>query len=81
MATSRIPNRYISRADLIAFLDLNFSQHYEQYTVSVGYSLEIELPSDSCQEHSDAWVVSHIPREISEVNYYPSLKKQYWSAE
>ena len=65
MATSRVPNRYVRRADLIDLLDRLFVQ---PYYVSVRASLQcLPYEADIDQEHSDAWVVSGIPRELTEV--------------
>ncbi|TKA72828.1 hypothetical protein B0A55_06037 [Friedmanniomyces simplex] len=48
MATCRVPNRYITRADLMTLL--------KKLWPAGQYSVD---------EHSNAWVVSNIPRELT----------------
>lgn len=43
MATSRVPNRYVRRADLIALLDGLFMQ---QYNITVDYSVHVKDYAD-----------------------------------
>lgn len=69
MATSRVPNRYVERAKLVALLDRLFSE----YKIKVGLRSTTILNrfAKSAQEHSDAFVISNIPRELTNVS--PSL--------
>ena len=69
MTTCRVPNRYIRRADLIRLLDGLWPR---QCIIEVRLRICCTVTSDSSakidrQEHSDAWIVSGISRELTKV--------------